>query len=95
VRLVGERLAAAAVLAPVPERLTLWVPLEALSVRVTAAVRVPAAGGLKVTLIVQLAPIATLEPQVFVSAKSPGSAPVNAMLEMLRAALPVLLSVIV
>ena len=57
VRLVGERLAAGAV--PVPERLTLCGLPVALSVRVTAAVRVPAAVGLKVTLIVQLAPAAT------------------------------------
>ena len=57
VRLVGERLATAAV--PVPVRLTLCGLPVALSVRVTAAVRVPLAVGVKVTLIVQLAPAAT------------------------------------
>ena len=44
---------------PVPVRLTVWGLPVALSVRVTAAVRVPLAAGVKVTLIVQLAPAAT------------------------------------
>jgi hypothetical protein len=44
---------------------------------------------LKVTLMVQLALAATLEPQVLVWEKSP----LTVMLEMLRVALPVLLSV--
>ena len=95
VRLVGERLALAAVVTPVPERLTLCVFPGALSVRVTAAVRLPVTGGLKVTLMVHPAPAATLDPQVFVWAKSPGFAPVNAMLEMVRAVLPLLVRVIV
>jgi hypothetical protein len=47
--------------------------------------------GVKVTLIVQLAPAATLAPQVLVWAKSP----LAATLEMFRAALPVLVSVTV
>ena len=42
-----------------PVRLTVWGLPVALSVRVTAAVRVPLAVGVKVTLIVQLAPAAT------------------------------------
>ena len=92
-RLVGERLAADA--APVPERLTLCGLPVALSVRVTAAVRVPAAVGLKVTLIVQLAPAATLDPQLLVCAKSLALAPETAMLVMLKAALPELVRVIV
>ena len=62
VRLVGDRLAAA--VAPVPVRLTLCGLPVALSVRVRAAVRVPATAGIKVTLIVQLEPAATLDPQL-------------------------------
>jgi len=60
-----------------------------LSVMATAPVLVPPAVGLKVTLRVQLAPAATLEPQVLVWEKSP----LAVMLVMLRAALPVFLSV--
>jgi hypothetical protein len=56
---------------------------------VTAPVRVPAAVGLKVTLMVQLVPVATLDPQVLVWEKSP----LAVMLVMLRVALPVFLSV--
>jgi hypothetical protein len=57
--------------------------------------RDPLAVGLNVTLIVQLASAATLEPQLLVWAKSPGSVPVSTMLEMLKAALPVLFRVTV
>jgi hypothetical protein len=56
----------AAKAAPVPERLTLCGLPVALSVRVTAAVSVPLAAGVKVTLIVQLVPAATLDPQLLV-----------------------------
>src|SRR5208282_1680745 len=89
VRLVAERLAAEEV--PVPERLTAWGLPLALSVMLTEAVRLPLAVGVKVTLIVQLAPAATELPQVLVCAKSPGLAPVIERLAMLKAALPVLL----
>ena len=92
-RLMGERLTRAAV--PVPERLTVCGLPLALSVRVTAAVRVPLAAGVKVTLMVQLAPAATLDPQLLVCAKSLGFVPMSARLEMLKAELPVLLSVMV
>jgi len=61
----------------------------ALSVMVTTPVLVPVAVGLKVTLMVQLALAATLEPQVLVWEKSP----LTVMLVMLRVALPVLLRV--
>ena len=84
---VGERLTAGA--APVPVRLTVCVAGLALSVMVTAPVLVPAAVGLKVTLIVQLALTATLATQVWVWEKSP----LAMMLVMLRVALPVFLSV--
>jgi hypothetical protein len=57
------------------------------------AVRLPLAEGVKVTLIVQLAPAATLDPQVLVWAKSPTLAPVMVTLETVKAAFPVLLRV--
>ena len=82
---MGERLTTGAV--PVPVRLTVWVAGLALSVMVTAPVRVPVAVGLKVTLRVQLALAARLEPQVLVWEKSP----LAVMLVMLRVAFPVLL----
>ena len=59
------------------------------SAMVTAPVLVPAAVGLKVTLRVQFALIATLEPQVLVWEKSP----LALMLVIVRPALPVLLTV--
>jgi hypothetical protein len=65
----------------------------ALSVIVTAAVRPPAAVGVKVAEMLQLPPAATLDPQVFVWPKSPLLAPVTAMLMMLSAAVPGLLKV--
>ncbi len=63
----------------------------ALSVMVRVPVRAPSAVGLNVTVIVQLAPAATLAPQVFAWLKSP----LTPMLVMFNAAVPVLLSVIV
>ncbi len=87
VKEVGERLTTGAV--PVPVRLMVWVVGLALSVMVTAPVRVPTAVGLKVTLKVQLPPTTTLEPQVLVWEKSP----LTVMLVMLSVALPVFLSV--
>ena len=86
VRLVGEMLTAGAV--PVPVRLTLWGLPVALSVTVRAVLRVPLAAGVKVTLIVQLAPAATELPQLLVCAKSPGFVPVSARLVTLKAVLP-------
>jgi len=63
-RLVGERPSTGAV--PVPKRLTVCGLPLALSVMLTAAVRLPLAEGMNVTLIVQLAPGATELPQVLV-----------------------------
>ena len=92
--MVTERLAVADV--PVPVRLTdCWLPatLLLLSVMFKEAVRLPVAAGVNVTLMVQL-PLAATDPaHVLVSAKSPGSAPANVMLLMVRAAFPVLFSV--
>jgi hypothetical protein len=78
---------------PVPLRTTERGLPVALSTMVTAAARVPAAVGLNVTEIVQDAPAATLEPHVFVWAKSALFVPVTAMLVMVSTALPVFVSV--
>ncbi len=94
-RLVGERLATRAVLAPVPERLTVWGLPLALSAMRRVAVRAPLAEGVKVTLTVQLPPAATELPQVLVWAKSPALVPVKARLVTLKAALPELVRVTV
>ena len=79
---------------PVSE--TLWGLLAASSVTVTDALRVPVAVGWKVTAIAQFAPaasVAGVTGQVFVSVKSPLFVPVMAILEIVRAALPLLVSV--
>ena len=57
---------------------------------VTAPLRAPGAVGVKVTLMVQLAPAAIVAPQVLLWAKSP----LGAMLEMSKGAVPLLVSVI-
>ena len=49
---------------PVPERPTVWGLPPALSVMLIEDARLPLAVGVKVTLIVQLAPAATELPQV-------------------------------
>ena len=64
-----------------------------MSVITSEALRAPAAVGLKATLMVQLAPAATLEVQLLVWAKSPLLVPANAMPLIVRAAFPVLLNV--
>jgi hypothetical protein len=84
----GERLTSG-VATPVPVRLTDWVAGLALSVMVNEPLLEPLAVGVKVTLKVQLALAARLEPQVLVWEKSP----LTVMLVMLRTALPVLLRV--
>ena len=52
------------------------------SVTATSALRTPAAVGVKVTVIVHVAPAGSAAGQLLVSAKSSGSAPVRAMLEI-------------
>jgi hypothetical protein len=79
---VGERLGSAV---PVPERLAVCGLFVALSVTVNVPLRAPVAVGVNVTLIVQLAPAATLAPQLFVWAKSPLLLPVKVMLVILNA----------
>ena len=66
---------------PVPVKATPWGEPEALSVMVRVLVRLPAAVGVKVTEMVQFAAAARLDPQVFVSAKSP-----DAMIELMESA---------
>ena len=81
--------------APVPERLTDWGLPVALSVMARAAVRLPLAAGLKVTLMVQLALAANELPQLLDWAKSLALTPRTATLEILKAELPELVSVTV
>lgn len=64
-----------------------------LSVIVSVAVRLPEAGGVKVTLIVHPALAASELAQVVVSAKSPGLDPERPMLVTDKVAFPVLFSV--
>jgi hypothetical protein len=87
-KLAGESVALGAV--PVPVRNTPCWPPDALSVTMTEPDRVPVAVGVKVTLIEQLAPAATVVPQVFVSAKSP----LLVIPEIVSGAVPVFESVV-
>ena len=75
---------------PVPERATDWGLLAAVSATITDAVRVPAAAGLKVTLMVQLAPAATELAQLFVWVKSLAFTPKTATPVTFKSPLPVL-----
>ena len=77
---------------PVPVKETFCGLPLALSVTIRVPDRLPVAVGVKVTLKVQLAPGATLTPQVFVCAKSVLLAPVMAMLRV-SGALPLFDSV--
>ena len=84
------------VLLPVPLSATVCGLPLALSVILTLALRVPVAVGVKVTLIVQVAPAAMvlgLIGQVLVWAKSPAFVPVKPIVLMVRAALPLFLRV--
>ena len=90
---LGET-AAAATPTPVPVSATVWV-VDALSVIVNVAVLLPAAVGVNVTAMLQLAPTATDDPQLFVVAKLLALVPLRAMLVMLSALEPVLVSVAV
>src|SRR5262249_2858601 len=76
---------------PVPVRLTICGLPGASSVTARSPFRVPSAVGVKVTLMVQLAPAFTELPQLLFSAKSP----LVAMLVMVRVALPLLVRVTV
>ena len=60
----GERLTVE--VTPAPVRAAVWGLPVALSATVSVAAAAPVAAGVKVTLIVQVAPAARLEPQVWV-----------------------------
>jgi hypothetical protein len=94
VRLVGVNTASGPPLVPVPVSATDCGLPVALSATEIAAVRVPAASGVKVTLIVQFAPLATDVPQLLVCEKSAEFVPVTEMLETVNVLLPVLNRVI-
>ncbi len=83
-RLVGESFA----VVPIPLRLTFCGLPEALSLMFSAAVRVPDARGLNVTLMVQLASTANELPHVWFCAKSLALFPVIAMSVMLKVLVP-------
>jgi hypothetical protein len=59
------------------------------------AVRLPLAEGVNEVTTVQLPPAGSEDPQVLFSVKSAGSEPLNAMLEMVKVAPPVLFTVMV
>src|ERR1700680_1619492 len=80
--LVAERTSIGAGVVPVPVMLTACGLPVASSVTFNVAVRVPAAAGEKVTLMVQLWPAGRLGPQLLISAKSLAFVPVNPMLVM-------------
>ena len=75
---------------PVPVRVAACGLPLALSVTLKVAVLVPLAVGVKVTLIVHWAPVATEVPQLLLCPKSPLLVPVMAMLLMLSVAVPLL-----
>src|SRR6185437_2305473 len=82
---------------PLPESAIVWGP-PALSSIVIAALRLPAAAGLKLTASVQLAPAARLagaSGQLLVNPKSAALSPLTATLAIESAAAPVLASVTV
>lgn len=87
-RLAAERVTAGPT--PVPLRTTVCGPPAALSLMTKSPLVLPVTEGLKVTLMVQFAPAATLDPQPLVCAKSA----VGVMLLMVKAALPLLARVI-
>jgi hypothetical protein len=85
----------ATVSAAIPVPLIAMVCVPAPSFNVTAADLGPAADGVNVTLIVHVAPIATLVPHVLVCAKLVRFVPVRVMLVIDSATLPVLATVTV
>jgi len=71
---------------PVPERLTVWGLVIALSATSSTAARAPFAVGLNVTLTVHFAPAAKVAPQVVADwLKSPAFVPVNVLPDIVRA----------
>jgi hypothetical protein len=78
---------------PVPLRAIVCGDPDALSATDSKAAKLPAADGVKVTAMVQLAPAASVEPQEVVSAKSLEFAPPKVIPEIERGALPPFVSV--
>jgi len=89
--LVGDRETAGP--SPVPVNAILCGDPKALSVILTDALRAPPVIGSKSPVIVQLAPAATLVPQLFVNGNEVEFAPVTAMLVIDKASCPVFVSV--
>jgi hypothetical protein len=87
----GDKVAAEVV--PVPARPTVWGLRGASSVMLTAALRLPAAMGVNVTLTWQESFGAKVGPQVLVCAKSLASVPLRAMFESVNVVAPVFVSV--
>jgi hypothetical protein len=79
---------------PVPLSGTVCGLPAASSATLTVADRAAATVGENVTLIVQFAPAASVEPQPFVCEKSPGFVPARLMLAILSVAVPVFVSTI-
>ncbi len=80
---------------PVPVSPADWGLPAALSLTMSAAARLPAAVGLKVTLAVQFAPAFKLAPHVLVCEKSPALFPLIVTPVIVSVALPLLVSVMV
>ena len=80
---------------PVPLRAMVCEPLDVLSVMVTVADLAPLVVGVKVRLMLQVAPPATVEPQVLVWLNELLSVPLRAMLVMLSDTVLVLVRVTV
>lgn len=78
--------------APPPINATICGLLGALSITVKVAVRVPAAAGVKITLIVQDNPTARVAPQLLFWEKSVLFVPVTPMLMPVKGAVPVFVS---
>src|SRR5512132_4471659 len=94
-RLVGDNVTAGAVATPVPLSVTVWGLPGALSATLRLAARDPAAVGVNVTEIVQLAPAASVLGHAFVCAKSPAFVPVIPIELIVIAADPVFVRVAV
>lgn len=88
VKLVADKVTTG-VAKPLPLSMIVCGLFAALSMMVTVPYRLPSAAGVKVTVMVQVPDGATLEPQLFSSAKSP----LAAMDVMLRFAVPVFVRV--
>src|SRR5712692_4744723 len=93
VKLVADKVASGPEVSPTPFRETECGLPTVLSVIVIEALRGPNWPGVKVTLMVQFAPAARLEPHVLLWLKSVALVPVSAMLLMTTAEAPVLVTV--